>query len=103
MRRVLFLLTLVGAMLLASTGAVLAQQASNHLAPPGRSTEVCPGPVEPGKARCLSEVRSDPNTGEISTNAATPIGYRPIDLQSAYNLTNASSTNGTGMTVAIVM
>ena len=69
MRRVLFLLALVGAMLLASTGAVLAQQASNHLAPPGRSTEVCLGPVDPGKARCLSEVRTDANVRGASPAA----------------------------------
>ena len=31
-----------------------------------------------------------------------PAGYAPVDLQSAYNLTSASSKNGNGETVAIV-
>ncbi|MDQ3834344.1 MAG: S53 family peptidase [Actinomycetota bacterium] len=105
MRRVLLLLTLVGAMLLACTGVVLAQQASpaqeasNHLAVPGQSEDVCPGPVEPGKARCLSKVRTDANTSGVSPNV-TPSGYHPDDLQSAYNL--PSDTAGSGMIVAIV-
>ncbi len=40
--------------------------------------------------------------GGGSGGSSTPSGYQPVDLQSAYNLTNASANNGSGMTVAIV-
>ncbi|MGW0424831.1 S53 family peptidase [Streptomyces sp. NPDC003015] len=37
-----------------------------------------------------------------AADAATPSGYGPSDLQSAYGLTAASASNGSGQTVAIV-
>jgi len=39
---------------------------------------------------------------DVTPAANTPVGYQPADLQSAYNLTDASSTKGAGETVAIV-
>ncbi len=40
--------------------------------------------------------------GGSSGSSTPPAGYAPTDLQSAYNLTSASSSNGGGETVAIV-
>ncbi|MEU1480817.1 S53 family peptidase [Streptomyces sp. NPDC005760] len=37
-----------------------------------------------------------------AADAATPTGYGPSDLQSAYGLTSASANNGSGQTIAIV-
>jgi subtilase family serine protease len=37
-----------------------------------------------------------------AADAATPSGYGPSDLQSAYGLTSASANNGSGQTIAIV-
>jgi subtilase family serine protease len=37
-----------------------------------------------------------------AADAATPSGYGPSDLQSAYGLTSASASNGSGETIAIV-
>jgi subtilase family serine protease len=37
-----------------------------------------------------------------AADAATPSGYGPSDLQSAYGLTSASAANGSGETIAIV-
>lgn len=38
----------------------------------------------------------------IGPNAAAPMGFGPADLQSAYNLVQASANNGAGQTIAIV-
>jgi len=53
------------------------------------------GAVALGYARCHSIWGRRPN-------ASSPSGYFPSNLQTAYNLTSASSTNGAGETVAIV-
>ncbi|MFD5798451.1 peptidase S8 [Streptomyces diastatochromogenes] len=37
-----------------------------------------------------------------AADAATPSGYGPSDLQSAYGLTSAAASNGSGRTIAIV-
>ncbi|MGC0339672.1 S53 family peptidase [Streptomyces sp. SLBN-8D4] len=37
-----------------------------------------------------------------AADAATPSGYGPSDLQSAYGLTSAAASNGSGQTIAIV-
>ncbi|RPF34597.1 S53 family peptidase [Streptomyces sp. TLI_185] len=37
-----------------------------------------------------------------AADAATPSGYGPTDLQSAYGLTSAAASNGSGETIAIV-
>lgn len=58
----------------------------------------CAAPV-PGTAACHAIVRTDVSGAKVSP-AATPSGYGPADLQSAYNL--PSSTAGSGQTVAIV-
>ncbi|WP_030596229.1 S53 family peptidase [Streptomyces fulvoviolaceus] len=43
-----------------------------------------------------------PKTIKPDASSATPTGYGPTDLQSAYGLTSAASSNGSGETVAIV-
>lgn len=52
------------------------------------------------KAHCFALVlTTSANSTAISS---TPSGYGPVDLQTAYNLTNLSATAGSGQTVAIV-
>jgi hypothetical protein len=62
---------------------------------------VCPHGNPQGTARCFAHVvtdaRGNPRNGKLSPNAATPGGYGPSDLKSAYNITGNGST-----TVAIV-
>jgi subtilase family serine protease len=79
----------------------------------GHGENAC-GPVAVGFARCAVVVLDDHSTwrgrhvrsaktGSRSEAAsATPPGYGPADLQSAYGLTAASSQYGQGKTVAIV-
>jgi subtilase family serine protease len=64
----------------------------------GPAVSVC-GAVPSGSARCLALVRTDIK-GVL--RPATPAGYGPSDLQTAYNLTSYSAGNGGGQTVAIV-
>ncbi|WEO96621.1 S53 family peptidase [Streptomyces sp. FXJ1.172] len=45
---------------------------------------------------------STPKTVSPNASSASPTGYGPSDLQSAYGLTDAASANGSGETVAIV-
>jgi hypothetical protein len=51
-----------------------------------------------GHMRCMSWIRTDVRRSLL----AGPAAYAPADLQSAYNLSAASSTNGSGQIVAIV-
>ncbi|MDE3074531.1 MAG: peptidase S8, partial [Chloroflexota bacterium] len=62
------------------------------------SAHVCPGPTQPGTARCHALIRTD--VGAKPNAAGGPAGYGPSDLQSAYAL--PSSTAGAGAMVAIV-
>jgi subtilase family serine protease len=63
---------------------------------------VCPRGNPAGTARCfahqVTDARGNPLNGRVNP-AATPQGYGPADLQSAYGLTGVS---GSGATVAIV-
>jgi subtilase family serine protease len=58
----------------------------------------CAAPAA-GDAACNAIARLDVHTAKIAPNA-TPSGYGPSDLQSAYNL--PSATAGSGQTVALV-
>lgn len=113
MRRVLLLLTLVGAILLACAGVVLAQSTTpdNRQQPqsapggqpsplPGNAERVCPKPTEPGKASCHALRRTDVGGG-VHPKATTSYtkGYGPSDLKTAYSLPTAS---GSGKTISIV-
>lgn len=64
----------------------------------GPSRRIC-GDVGKGFARCQAWLRTDIH-GAMQPN--TPGGYAPSDLQTAYALTTASKSNGSGRTVAIV-
>jgi subtilase family serine protease len=66
---------------------------------------VCPGPAGPGTARCHAHLVTD-RAGNPIMNAhrnasanATPSGYGPSDLRSAYNVTASGSSS---ITIAIV-
>ena len=54
----------------------------------------------PGSATCNSRMLVRPNGQPFATTG--PSGYGPADLQSAYKLAAASSSSGSGQTVAIV-
>ncbi|BCJ31728.1 S53 family peptidase [Actinocatenispora sera] len=58
--------------------------------------------VTAGHAHCLAEMRTDVHRSNAAVRkaAATPSGYGPADLQSAYKLPSGSA--GNGQTVAIV-
>jgi subtilase family serine protease len=81
------------------------------LVTPHQNVPVCPGPADPGSARCHSRQRTEdvgiprrPNERGAASGAALGNGgaYDPAYLQLAYNLQPASASNGTGQTVAIV-
>src|SRR3954471_21257023 len=63
-----------------------------------RNVHVCGTPAA-GFAACSSIRHDTLRNGQPVSPAATPSGYGPADIQSAYNLTGASSG---GKTVAIV-
>jgi len=79
--------------------AALASAAPSAAGAGHRNVRVCSAPAS-GSAGC-DAIRRDSVTssGKVTPNA-TPSGYGPADLQSAYNL--PSSTAGSGQTVAIV-
>jgi subtilase family serine protease len=57
-----------------------------------------PGSASAGTARCFAQVRTDLG-GQMGVLAATPSGFGPSDLRSAYALTGSGSSS---QTVAIV-
>lgn len=79
------------------------------------SQNVCSTKLKKGQARCLSDVRIDAKakaakpkgkhtgTGTPSYAVGNNGAYDPSYLQSAYNLTAASATGGTGQTVAVIV
>jgi len=64
-----------------------------------RHEHVC-GPPAAHHVRCHAEVVTDASGNPLVTSG--PSGYGPFDLQSAYNLSSASSSAGGGETIAIV-
>ena len=72
---------------------------------PAISERVCPLPT-PGHRQCNAlRLKQGPAEMALASGAVTdtaPSGYGPADLQSAYNLTALSASNGAGVTVAIV-
>ena len=68
--------------------------------PPWAGRHVCAvGPA--ATARCHAILRTDIAPLAATPNA-TPSGYGPVDLRSAYNLSPASGNPGSGPTIAIV-
>ncbi|MCQ4043635.1 putative Ig domain-containing protein [Streptantibioticus rubrisoli] len=61
---------------------------------------LCDQHTAPGREACLAVARTDVMQHLHLSPSATPSGYGPSDLQSAYNLPSASA--GSGQTVAIV-
>jgi subtilase family serine protease len=108
MTRTMILLTLVGALVLACCGMVLAQptRPGDQTAPkehsftlPPNVHRACPKPTSPGKASCHALRRND--VGGAAHPKATVSyqkGFTPSDLQSAYNITPGA----TAETIAIV-
>jgi subtilase family serine protease len=91
----------------AAGGAVLATAAfvapiAANATPSGHSSERTCAAARAGFAACLARVVTDssghPMARQVGPNA-TPAGYGPADIRSAYNLGGAS---GAGRTVAIV-
>ena len=70
--------------------------AASELAP-GHAHQVCPGPANPGTARCHAWLRDD-LPENATAHPLTVSGYHPVDLQSAYQIPSIS----TSPTVAIV-
>src|SRR5258708_31749554 len=92
MYRLLLLALLSSALLLGWSSIASAQSVERsgdtyHVA-------VCPGPVAPRTARCHAHVVTDragvPRVASVIANA-TPPGYGPADLRSAYKITGAGS------------
>jgi hypothetical protein len=64
----------------------------------------CSKPLFPGAPVCYSLIRTDVHAVHADAIApdATPSGYGPSDLQSAYNIASAAASNGGGATVAVM-
>ena len=108
MKRTIVILALVGALVLACSGMVLAQSTASgdQTASGGQSytlpanvERVCHRPADPEKASCHALRRTD--IGREAHPKATfsyEKGYTPSDLKSAYNI----PAGGSGKTIAIV-
>ncbi|HEU5423793.1 MAG TPA: peptidase S8 [Nitrolancea sp.] len=101
-----------GALLLAGLLALMIGPLGALAAPPAGLPEpaanvvpVCPGPAQPGTARCHALLRTDiggiPDRG--SPNFTNPPGYHPADLQAAYNLGTAQSNFPVAMSGGAVL
>jgi Putative Ig domain len=92
---------------LVTAGAALAATAAmpagvaNASAPPGPYRLACPVSA-PGHAQCLSLRLGNAPAATKVAPAQTPGAYGPSDLQSAYGLTSAAASKGSGETVAVV-
>jgi hypothetical protein len=65
----------------------------------------CTAKAKAGYSECFALRRTDRpalSNAQVKADAATPFGYSPTDLQSAYALTAASSTRGAGQRVFII-
>jgi hypothetical protein len=64
--------------------------------------QACPLSDQAGVMQCALLIRSGLRRDRGVNHDQAPAGYGPTQLQSAYNLTSAASTGGTGETVAVV-
>jgi len=105
----------IGFSAFASAAALVAPAASAATTTPASAAvhvvRACPTTVTPGRFACLVLKRTDvhpvvsaqPLTSQIAPDAIpSGVGYGPSQLQSAYNLTSASASDGSGRTVALV-
>src|SRR5215208_2833319 len=107
-KRTIVILTLVGALMLACSGMVLAQSTASgdQTASEGQSytlpsnvERVCHRPTDPEKASCHALRRTDIGRGaHPKATVSYEKGYTPSELQSAYNI----PAGGAGKTIAIV-
>ncbi len=88
----------LAALVVSAAVAALAVAATPAQAAPAPhpSSRVCSAPAQPGQMACLAFRRSDIKPQLV---AATPAGYGPASLRSAYNLT---ATGSASATVAVV-
>ncbi|HEY4462512.1 MAG TPA: hypothetical protein VGN41_07575, partial [Streptosporangiaceae bacterium] len=77
---------------------------AQHQKPPATpgARPACPPATGPGHATCDAIVRTSVPARMGLMAAATPAGYGPPDLQSAYNLAAAAKLAGAGATVAVI-
>ena len=112
MKRTIILLALVGALVFACSGIVLAQS-TNPSSPnasrrdsftlPPNVERACPKPTALGKASCFALRRTDIGRGaHPKATISYQKGYAPLDLQSAYKISDVAATGGSGKTIAIV-
>ncbi|MEU5797199.1 S53 family peptidase [Streptomyces sp. NPDC047813] len=98
---------------LALAGFGTAVQADAATAAPAAATWAktpCATPKHQGELACdslrvtggLTAFQKQRAAAGITPKATTPSGYGPADLQSAYGLTSAAASKGTGETIAIV-
>ncbi|MYQ95605.1 peptidase S8 [Streptomyces sp. SID4946] len=98
---------------LALAGFGTAVQADAATAAPAKATWAktpCATPKHKGELACnslrvtggLTAFQKQQAADGITPKAATPSGYGPSDLQSAYGLTSAATSKGAGETIAIV-
>ncbi|NNN36310.1 peptidase S8 [Streptomyces sp. S3(2020)] len=97
-----------------SAGTVAAQVAKAHVryesacaATPKKGYAACDALRVTGGTTAYMEKQAalkgaTPKTVKPNATSATPTGYGPSDLQDAYGLTDASSSDGSGETIAIV-
>jgi hypothetical protein len=97
--------TLIGVGALVTGGMLAASPSMAMTAPTGSAVhvkDICPQDSTPGHMSCLAEARTDIVHHMGITPDATVSGYGPSQLQSAYALSSAAASNGSGQTVAIV-
>jgi subtilase family serine protease len=88
----------------AAAAPVAAQSTAAHSsAMTHRQVHSCTTTPKKGHAACNAILRENVTpAGTIAPAATTPTGYGPADLRSAYTLTQAAASGGTGQTVGIV-
>jgi hypothetical protein len=94
-------LVLATLVLAALPAAGAAARTAGQAASPG-FRRACAAAATPGWAHCLALVEDNVVSFQGLARDATPAGYSPAQLQSAYNLTLASAAAGKGETVAVV-
>ena len=92
----------LAALALAALPAAGAAARAAGPAPGADFRHACSAGQAPGWAQCLALVRTDVPSFQGLALEATPAGYGPAELQSAYNLALASAAAGQGETVAVV-
>jgi PKD repeat protein len=105
MRRLLALAAVLLLGALFAPGAALARPDARGHAPeplPAHGVRPVCAPPAHGTASCASHVVTRANSATPLATSSYQYGYRPVDLQAAYQLPSASGSPGTGPTVAIV-